>query len=109
MTYAVAEQCRFRIEQDTVDIVSHGFWGTIAFGRRTGRSFWLAFMVGIAPDVFSFGILTMAGMLGLSEPPDFSHGTLPESSIPQYVHHLYNITHSLVVFLIVFFLVCGSW
>ncbi|MGQ0812296.1 MAG: metal-dependent hydrolase [Nitrospiraceae bacterium] len=47
----------------------------------------------------------MAAMLGLAEQPDFSHGSPPESSIPQYVHHLYNVTHSLVVFLILFLLV----
>lgn len=85
-----------------MDIVSHGLWGAIAFGRRTRRSFWLAFIVGIAPDVLSFGILTVAAMLGLADSPDFSRGTPPESSIPQYVHHLYNITHSLVVFLVVY-------
>ena len=88
-----------------MDIVSHGFWGAITFGRRTRSSFWLAFTIGIAPDLFSFGILTMAAMLGMAEQPDFSHGTPPESSIPQYVHQLYNVTHSLVVYLIVFFLV----
>jgi hypothetical protein len=47
----------------------------------------------------------MAAMLGVAEQPDFSHGTPPESSIPQYVHHLYNITHSLVVFLFLFIVV----
>ena len=88
-----------------MDIVSHGLWGAIGFGRRTRQSFWLAFMVGIAPDLFSFGILTMAAMLGLATQPDFTHGTPPESSIPEYVHDLYNVTHSLVVFLIVFLLV----
>ncbi|MDF2457839.1 MAG: conserved rane protein of unknown function [Nitrospira sp.] len=88
-----------------MDIVSHGLWGAITFGRRTRRSCWLAFVIGLAPDLLSFGILSLASMLGLAEPPDFSHGTPPESSIPQYVHHLYNVTHSLVVFLIVFLLV----
>lgn len=88
-----------------MDIVSHGLWGAIAFGRRTRSSFWSAFVFGIAPDLLSFGILTMAAMLGLAEQPDFSHGTPPESTIPQYVHHLYNVTHSLVVFLVVFLLV----
>jgi hypothetical protein len=41
----------------------------------------------------------------MAERPDFSHGTPPESSIPLYVHRLYNVTHSLVVFLAVFFIV----
>lgn len=85
-----------------MDIVSHGLWGALAFGRNNRRSFWLAFAIGTAPDLFSFGILWVAGTLGLSPKPDFSHGTPPESTIPLYVHQLYDVTHSFVVFLAVF-------
>jgi membrane-bound metal-dependent hydrolase YbcI (DUF457 family) len=88
-----------------MDIVSHGLWGAIAFGRKNRSSFWLAFVFGLAPDLFSFGILWVAAVLGFSETPDFSHGTPPESSIPHYVHYLYNVTHSLIVFIIVFLLI----
>ena len=88
-----------------MDILSHGLWGAIAFGRRNRPSFWLAFVIGMAPDLLSFGILWAAVFFGLAEKPDFSHGTPPESSIPQYVHHLYNVTHSLLVFLVVFLLI----
>jgi hypothetical protein len=88
-----------------VDILSHGLWGAIAFGRRNRSSFWLAFFIGLAPDLLSFGILHISATLGFDQQPDFSHGTPPESSIPQYVHHLYDITHSVIVFLIVFLLV----
>ena len=87
-----------------MDILSHGLWGALAFGRKSRASFWLAFMIGLAPDLFSFGILWVAATLGLSEKPDFSHGTPPESTIPLYVHHLYNVTHSFIVFLVVFML-----
>jgi hypothetical protein len=48
-----------------MDIVSHGLWGSIAFGRKSRSSFWLAFMIGMAPDIFSFGILWAASMLGM--------------------------------------------
>ncbi|MBS0151964.1 MAG: hypothetical protein JSR31_13575 [Nitrospira sp.] len=88
-----------------MDFISHGLWGSIAFGRRTRSSFWLAFTIGMAPDLFSFGVLYVASAFGLSPSPDFSRGTPPESSIPQYVHHLYNYTHSFVIFLAVFFLI----
>ena len=88
-----------------MDILSHGLWGAIAFGRRNRPSFWLAFVIGLAPDLLSFGILYIAVALGLADRPDFSSGTPPESSIPPYVHQLYNVTHSFVVFLLVFFLV----
>ena len=88
-----------------MDILSHGLWGAIAFGRRNRPSFWLAFVAGLAPDLLSFGILYGAVALGMAERPDFSHGTPPESTIPHYVHQLYNVTHSFVVFLLVFLLV----
>lgn len=87
-----------------MDIVSHGLWGAITFGRKSRSSFWLAFVIGMAPDLLSFGIFWTAAMLGYSEPPDFSNGTPPESSIPPYVHQLYNATHSFFIFLVVFLL-----
>lgn len=85
-----------------MDIVSHGLWGALVFGRKGRTSFWLAFGIGLAPDLFSFGILWIAATLGLSPKPDFSHGTPPESTIPPYVHHLYDVTHSFVVSLAMF-------
>ena len=78
-----------------MDIVSHGLWGALAFGRKDRTSFWLAFGIGLAPDLFSFGILWVAATLGLSPKPDFTHGTPPESTIPPYVHHLYDVTHKM--------------
>jgi len=88
-----------------MDIISHGLWGALAFGRKNRMKFWLAFLIGLAPDLFSFGILWVAATLGLTAKPDFSHGTPPESTIPLYVHHLYDVTHSLVVFFCVFVVV----
>ena len=88
-----------------MDIISHGLWGGWAFGRKSRTSFELAFVIGLAPDLFSFGVLWVAATLGLAPKPDFSHGTPPESTIPLYVHHLYDVTHSLVVFLCVFMIV----
>ena len=49
-----------------MDIVSHGLWGAITFGRKSRSSFSLAFVVGLAPDLLSFGILYAAAMLGLA-------------------------------------------
>jgi hypothetical protein len=51
-------------EVPTVDILSHGLWGAIAFGRSNRPSFWLAFTIGLAPDLLSFGILYGAVGLG---------------------------------------------
>lgn len=92
-------------QKEQMDILSHGLWGAIAFGRNNRPSFWLAFVIGLAPDLFSFGILWAAVLFGLADKPDFSRGTPPESSIPSYVHHLYDVTHSFIVFMLVFLLV----
>lgn len=86
-----------------MDILSHGLWGSIALGRRGRRSFWIAFLFGVAPDLFSFGVLFAGGLFwhgleflrGLGQPPD-------ASLIPAYVYQLYNLTHSLLVFGLVF-------
>src|SRR4051812_46558544 len=68
--------------EPSMDIVSHGLWGALAFGRSSRPSFRLAFVIGLSPDLLSFGILWTAATLGLSPKPDFSHGTPPESTIP---------------------------
>lgn len=87
-----------------MDIASHGLWGGVAFGRKSRKSFWLAFCFGIAPDFFSFGIffihrwLTNGFSLGFHGKPDIA-------IIPSYVPFMYNITHSLVIFVVVFFIV----
>lgn len=88
-----------------MDIVSHGLWGGLAFGRKNRRSFWIAFFCGIAPDLFSFGIFSAMNILGLVSGPDWSNGPPDPRSIPDYVYHLYNMTHSLVMFAVVFLVV----
>ena len=86
-----------------MDILSHGLWGGIALGRSSRKSFWTAVLFGMAPDLFSFGPLFAGGLWlhgleflrGLGHPPD-------ASLIPAYVYQLYNLTHSLLVFGLVF-------
>jgi hypothetical protein len=86
-----------------MDTLSHGLWGGIALGRSSRRSFWLAFAFGTAPDLLSFGLVFANGLLshGLDFFNGFGHP--PDSSlIPGYVHRLYDVTHSLLVFAAVF-------
>lgn len=85
-----------------MDIISHGLYGGVAFGRKSRPSYWLAFFFGIAPDLFSFGLFTVLTFLGLAARPDWSSGQPAEEAIPTYVHALYDGTHSLVVFVVVF-------
>lgn len=87
-----------------MDVISHGLWGGVAFGRKNKKDFWWSFLFGVMPDLLSFGILMVATTLGLSPRPDW--GGHPRSvNIPDYVYSLYNITHSLVVFAVVFAIV----
>ncbi|PWB80143.1 MAG: hypothetical protein C3F08_05095 [Candidatus Methylomirabilota bacterium] len=86
-----------------MDFVSHGLWGGIAFGRTNRRSFILAAACGMLPDLVPFGPWRLAVFLGLAQRPPH-HGWEPPDpwSIPTYVYRLYDLTHSLVVFLAVF-------
>lgn len=88
-----------------MDIFSHGLWAGVSFGRRNKREFFQSTFFGIMPDLFSFGIFTILSFLGFSNRPDWSSGPPPMEAIPTYVHLLYDITHSLVVFLVVFSIV----
>ncbi len=88
-----------------MDIVSHGLWGSLAFGRSTWKNFWLAFFFGIAPDLFSFGLFTLSVWLGWASGVNWEGGPPDPHLIPSYVHALYNGTHSLVVFASIFLLV----
>lgn len=79
-----------------MDIISHGLYGGVAFGRLSKRDYITAFFFGIAPDLFSFGIFFVANLV--------SGGTMGKphlESIPQYVHSAYDVTHSLVVYAVV--------
>ncbi len=80
-----------------MDTLSHALYGGVAFGRENKISYWKAFAIGLAPDIFSFGIFTAGAVLGLVSGPDWSAGPPDPASIPAYVHALYDVTHSLVV------------
>lgn len=88
-----------------MDIISHGLYGGVAFGRRSWKSFGWSFFFGIAPDLFSFGLFTVSVWFGIAHGLDWSGGPPDPRLVPQYVHTLYNLTHSFVVFAIVFGLV----
>ncbi len=91
-----------------MDVVSHGLWGGIAFGRRSKKTYLWAFLIGVLPDLFSFGVFFVHRILirvGLLPQEAFARFSPPDSPVPLYVYNLYNITHSLIVFGVVFLLV----
>ena len=81
-----------------MDTLSHGLWGAAAAGRSDRRAFGQAFFFGVFPDLFAFapGMLAWAwqGFPPLhkkwGEPP-------PLSAIPEFTFHLYDFSHSLLV------------
>jgi hypothetical protein len=85
-----------------MDIVSHGLWGGIAFGRRNKKSFWLSLLFGMGPDLLAFGPFVILVLLGVAKRPNFSREPPDPNSIPHYVYQLYNFSHSLIVFAILF-------
>jgi hypothetical protein len=87
-----------------MDIFSHGLWGGIAFGRRNRKSFWLAFLFGILPDLLAFGPFVLMTFLGYY--PSRNWGEPPHAEVlPSYIYNTYNYTHSLVIFAVVYALI----
>ncbi len=84
-----------------MDIISHGLYGGAAFGRKNKRDYIISFLFGMGPDLMSFGVYFVLAILGLQpwpgkfEPPNYP-------AIPEYVHKLYNASHSLVIYAIFF-------
>lgn len=85
-----------------MDIFSHGLWGGLLLGRMSKKDFWSAFAFGVGPDLFSFGIFSVMTVLGLVSGLDWSAGPPNPNLVPEYVHWLYNVTHSFVTFAVVF-------
>jgi hypothetical protein len=40
-----------------MDVISHGLWGGVAFGRKNKKYFWWSFGFGIMPDLLSLVFL----------------------------------------------------
>ncbi|MEK7496990.1 MAG: hypothetical protein AAB657_03760 [Patescibacteria group bacterium] len=84
-----------------MDIFAHGLWSVVVYSKVPPKNRYWAVFFGVAPDLFSFGIFFVyrlwSGILPIAKPE--------LSSIPTYVNTLYNISHSLVVWLIVVLLI----
>lgn len=86
-----------------MDILSHGLWGGVAFGRKNKKSYWLSFLFGVLPDFFVFRPLFIQNIFLHG----FEFGQPPDGiTVPTYVYDRYEVTHSLVIFALVF---CIVW
>ena len=86
-----------------MDIISHGLWGGVAFGRKSKRNFWTAFAIGMMPDLLAFSGPFLGNLLGGTQGLHHSNGRPDATSIPAYVYNIYSFSHSLIIFAIVFF------
>lgn len=80
-----------------MDIISHGLYGGVAFGRMRRRDYVTAFLFGIGPDLLAFAPLFIMNLI--------SGGTMGRPSletIPLHVFTVYGITHSFVVYAVLF-------
>jgi hypothetical protein len=88
-----------------MDVIAHGLWGGVSFYGQGRRKFFAGVLIGMAPDLLSFGIfhvmnpswITMRLAGEISGPPALA-------ILPPYLFHAYNVTHSLVVWAATFFL-----
>ena len=88
-----------------MDVMAHGLWGGALFYAQGRKKFFAGVLLGMAPDLLSFGVFhvthpgwfteRLAGRV--SGPPALT-------LLPPYVFHAYNVTHSLVVWAVAFFL-----
>ncbi len=88
-----------------MDTFAHGLWTYAIFHRK--KYVWLATLFGILPDLLSFGPFFMINLFNGA-----LQKAMPISSIPQWIFASYNLSHSLVVFLLVFiiaYLITKKW
>lgn len=79
-----------------MDIFSHFLWTFGIFFRQPKA--WLLGIIGVLPDLLSFGPHFIYSLATVG----FRFGKPDIQSIPNYIFSMYNITHSFVIFLIVF-------
>jgi hypothetical protein len=86
-----------------MDVVSHGLWGGALFFSQGPKKFAAGVALGMAPDLLSFGVfhVSQPGWI-LSRLAGEISGPPPLSLLPGYVFYAYNVTHSLVVWALVF-------
>jgi membrane-bound metal-dependent hydrolase YbcI (DUF457 family) len=88
-----------------MDVIAHGLWSGAPFYAQGRKKFLAGVLLGMAPDLLSFGVfhvmhpkwLTLRLVGKISGPPALT-------LLPPYVFHAYNVTHSLVVCTVAFFL-----
>jgi membrane-bound metal-dependent hydrolase YbcI (DUF457 family) len=86
-----------------MDVVAHGLWGGALFYRQRPRKYFAAALIGMAPDLLSFGVfhITHPRWIAMRLAGEIS-GPPALNILPPYVFYAYNLTHSLVVWFVAF-------
>jgi membrane-bound metal-dependent hydrolase YbcI (DUF457 family) len=87
-----------------MDFVSHALWGGVTLGRRKRRDFLVVAGVSILPDVLTEGLFMILYLMDIGGMPGWENGHPNITDFPMFAQILYNITHSLVIFALVFVL-----
>jgi membrane-bound metal-dependent hydrolase YbcI (DUF457 family) len=85
-----------------MDFVSHALWGGVSFGRKNKNNFLLAAGISILPDILTEGLFGVLYLLNIGGMPGWENGHPNIGDYPMFAQNLYNITHSLVIFVLVF-------
>jgi membrane-bound metal-dependent hydrolase YbcI (DUF457 family) len=88
-----------------MDFVSHALWGGVSFGRKNKRTYLLAAGISILPDILTEGLFFGLYLLHIGNMPGWQNGHPNITDYPAFAQNLYNITHSLIIFAVVFALV----
>jgi hypothetical protein len=85
-----------------MDFASHALWGGVSFGRRSSKLFLLAAGFSVLPDILTEGLFYALYLMNVGGMPGWEHGHPNISDYPAFAQNLYNVTHSLIVFALVF-------
>lgn len=80
-----------------MDTLAHGLWGGVGFYAAGRGKFASAFMLGMAPDLLSFGLFHVSHPEWIVQRlSGEGSGPPPLNILPDFVFHAYNLTHSLI-------------
>ncbi len=85
-----------------MDFISHGLWGGIAFGRKSKKFYLLAVGISLLPDLLTEGLFFVLYLLNIGGMPGWENGHPNITDYPLFAQYLYDSTHSLVVFALIF-------
>lgn len=88
-----------------MDVFSHGLWGGAALGIKNRTNYLIAFVLSVLPDVLAEGVMFSLAFLKLEGMPSLQNGHPDIADFPVYARNFYNMTHSLIIFFIIFVII----